>query len=281
MLKYLVSAFFVRPKVPGLGGIPVVVLATLGVLALTITKPILMLAGLGAIAAFCVSLAVTKRFRDLVDAQEFAVRFDLTDRGKSQSAKSRLLGQLRSEGRTRLAALEAKGRRILELHRTNGADAFLLQNSRDALEKLQEVYLRLLVGEQTLRKAEESAEAEPIRRQIAEVEASLREGELSGPARESRAATLEMLRLRLEKATTRDGSLAEIQSDLQRVETQIDLALDDAMLRGKPEAVSVNVELASRMLDPSLITGLDDRSRPAAERSVAADPSPPNQTERE
>ena len=91
----------------------------------------------------------------------------------------------------------------------------------------------------------EAAEADAIRRQIAEVEASLREAELSGPARESRAATLEMLRLRLEKATTRDGSLAEIQSDLQRVETQIDLALDDAMLRGKPEAISVRARAPS------------------------------------
>jgi hypothetical protein len=263
MLKYLASAFFVRPGIPGIGGIPVVVLATLGIIALTITKLPLMLVGFGAIAAFCFTLATTKRFRDLVDAQELAARSDLTDHGRTQAAKSRLLAQLRVDSRTRLSALESKSRRILELHRTSGADAFLMQNTRDALDKLQHIYLRLLVGEQMLMKAERQAEIQPLRNEIQLAEALLNEPGLSEAARQSRTATLALLHQRLEKVSARDGNLAEIQSDLKRVETQVDLVLDDAVLRGgtKPGDVGVNVDLASRMLDPSLLANFEEHAR--------------------
>src|SRR5262249_757291 len=54
---------------------------------------------------------------------------------------------------------------------------------------------------------------------------------------------------RAENFGRRQQSLDEIASDLARVEAQIDLVLENTTLQGKPQAASLNLELASQALD--------------------------------
>ena len=55
----------------------------------------------------------------------------------------------------------------------------------------------------------------------------------------------------------RSTSMAEIEADLSRIETQFDFALEEASLRGRPASLSANIELTSHMLS-NMESGLGD-----------------------
>jgi hypothetical protein len=76
-------------------------------------------------------------------------------------------------------------------------------------------------------------------------------GNVATPAlRDSKKATLDILRARVDNVRRRAETLAEVDADLARVEAQIDLAMEEASLKDKPAAISANIELVSRrMLD--------------------------------
>src|SRR5262249_49367071 len=79
------------------------------------------------------------------------------------------------------------------------------------------------------------------------------EGELQGPKesqalRQSKAATLDILKRRLANIQRRGQSLEEVESDLTRVESQVDLILDNAAMQGKPQTISTDIELASDLV---------------------------------
>jgi len=44
-------------------------------------------------------------------------------------------------------------------------------------------------------------------------------------------------------------SLQEIESDLNRIDAQVDLALENATMQGQPQAISGNIDLFSSALD--------------------------------
>jgi len=77
-------------------------------------------------------------------------------------------------------------------------------------------------------------------------------GRISRSLRESKEATLRILEQRLANLERREQTLAEIDSDLTRIEAQVDLALENAGMRGKSEAISANIDLVSQLLDDSI-----------------------------
>ncbi len=87
-----------------------------------------------------------------------------------------------------------------------------------------------------------------LTRQIQALESEMASSELSDSARESKKATLDILLKRLENFRQRTRMLKEIQSDLTRIEAQVDLALETATLRGTPQVIPENIELMSSLL---------------------------------
>ena len=76
--------------------------------------------------------------------------------------------------------------------------------------------------------------------------------------RESKQATLELTQKRVANARRRTESLAEIASDLARIEAQVDLALEDAGLEGKPAVVTSNLNLLNQILaSNTALSGVD------------------------
>ncbi len=58
--------------------------------------------------------------------------------------------------------------------------------------------------------------------------------------------------------------MEEIESDLTRIEAQVDLVLENATMQGKPQTITTDIELASDLIgvgafgdDESAITALD------------------------
>lgn len=247
MFKYLTAAFFVRPSVPGLGAVPVNVIAAIAFGVFGFVQPAIWLLGAGVIGSFCFALASSERFRKITDAAERQI-----GDGQVMAKRAELVSSLDQEARSRLASVMQRCGRIMEAYRKSGSDDFALKTSGEALDRLQWVYLKLLLARQSLAQREDEIDERQLQREIESIEKELQSEKLSTSMRQSRQATLELLNKRLANRAARQQTAAEIDSDLRRVETQIDVALDDATMSSTPSAINVNIELASQLMDASI-----------------------------
>lgn len=267
MIEYLKQAFWFGPNLPGLGRLPVNALAVLGFGIFGFVHPGFWLMGTGLEAAYLASLVTHPRFQRLVDA-----------RGRGQMAaeaeqsRQELIRSLDLPSRQRLITLEGKRGRILDLARESQAGDFELESARDALNRLLWIYLKLLVARRQLAATRTQANEADLQRKAADLERGLASGSLPAALRDSQTATLKILRQRLENLERCDESLQQVDSDLARVEAQVDLAAESTALRGGGAAVTANLELASQALDGGIDFGDSEATVHALDQAYAAPP---------
>ena len=243
MWRYLKAAFFVGVRVPALGHLPLNALAAAGFLILGFGHPGFWFLGLAAEAAIVPSLAFNKRFQKIVDAEDKEL-----SSGDSQTKRYSLVKLLPGDYQLRLAQLEARCDKVLEVYRNAQAEDFLIDTNRDALENLKWVYLKLLIARYHLLTAGTEDTPESLEKKIRSLEGELQNGRESPALRQSKAATLDILKRRLANVQRRGQSLEEVESDLTRVESQVDLILDNAAMQGKPQTITTDLELASDLV---------------------------------
>jgi hypothetical protein len=131
------------------------------------------------------------------------------------------------------------------------------------LKNLEWVYLKLLVARHHLLNPTTDTE-ESLERKIRELENDLKDGEDTESLRQSKSATLNILKRRLATMRKKQQTLEEIESDLTRIDNQVDLILENATVQAKPQTISTDIELASDFLggslfgeDESLISNLE------------------------
>lgn len=248
MFRYLRAAFWARMPVAGLGRVPLNVVAVSGLALLGFGHEGFWLLGAGLEAAYLYTLSASPRFQRVVDAQSVHLK-----EGEAEKQRALLVARLSQERRARLAELEKKCARIIELDTDSQAESYVLDNNRDALRQMTWLYLKLLVAQQNFVSLQggDKVEAE-LQRQIAALESDLREANLSRSLRESKQATLAILEQRRANLDRCEQLLEEIASDLTRVEAQVDLAVEKAGMQGKSEAISANLNLVSQLLDDSV-----------------------------
>lgn len=243
MFRYLKAAFFQGLRIPGLGPLPLNAMAVAAVGVAGIAHPAIWLLGLGLEAAYLYVLSTNRRYRRIVDAAA-----EMKLKKEADEYRDLLVNRLSDAGRRRLAAQEQKYVRIKKLYQDRDVPDVLVENNRDALRKLLWTYLKLLLARGSLETEGAWADEAELRRQIATAEAELADGKLTGEVRESKLATLDLLRRRLDNRGRRSQSLQEIDSDLTRIETQLDLALENASIPSREPSVA-NILVASRLLD--------------------------------
>ena len=270
MGRYLTAAFWLRVNVPGLGRLPVNALALLGFGILGFGHPGFWLIGLGAEAAWLLGATGSDRFRALIDAG-----VEQIEQGTTDDIRAELVARLDAENRARLKQLEQKSARALTLQRDAGTSDIMREMNEDSLNKLAWFFLKLLVARENLQSLGDASTRRDLEKKVTDLERAL-EGRVSAALRESKEATLKILRQRLAHVDRREESIAEIDSDLTRIEAQIDLAVDNAGLRGKRSAVSSDIHFVSQFLDDSVfgeastsITALDQTYSAAPPRKVA------------
>lgn len=244
MFRYLKEAFWARPRLGALGEIPWNLVGVLGAAMLGLAEPSIWLAALGLETAYLYTLATNKRFQNWVDARSPPAL------PAEAEARAQLIASLARPARERLAALEGKVGKIEQLYREAGAEEYVFDMNREALKKLAWIYLKLLIAEGNILLLGSSDPAQ-IGGQIERIRSELATNTGSRSLRESKQATLALLEQRLRARERRDETLAEIGSDLTRIEAQVDLALDQASLEGRPETISANIDLVSHLLDDS------------------------------
>lgn len=239
-MRYLLRAFLARPDIPLLR-LPWNALAVLASGVAGFWDPaIWAVAGAGEFL-YLLTMASNPGFQQWIDT----VRNEEL-RGDTEDSRRRLVGKLGGAARQRYVKLEEKRRRLEGLSRDYGSDDLLYESNRDALQRLTWLYLNLLVAQRNIVIAPPS-DARELQQQIDAYEREVAASP-SPAARASQQATIRLLRERHDNIQHREISLAEIDADLTRIETQFDFALEEASLRGRPNAISSSVELTSQLL---------------------------------
>jgi hypothetical protein len=245
--RYLKAAFLCRVPVPALGEVPANVLGVIALGALGFADAGFWFLGAGLETLFLYALSSNPRFQKVVDARALAVGEVDADQKRRE-----LIHTLPAPLQSRLGALGAKCRRAQEVIRNQQSEEFVIEANQDALQRLQWVFLKLLVAQNNLL-ANTGADSESaLRTRIASLEADLQKSADSGPLRQSKSATLAILKERLANIGRRAQSLEEIESDLTRIEAQVDLMLENASIQGKPQAIGLDIELATNLAGASV-----------------------------
>ena len=251
MWRYIKSAFFVPVALPGLGQIPLNALAACGFGVLGFGEHAIWLLGLGIETAIISSLAFNKRFQNWVDASSFR-------RSDEQIAEesAALVKILPPDAKTRLTKLQAKCEQTLQMYRNLQSDEFefTIETNREALKKLQRTYLKLLVAKQHLVQLDSPDAELALKTQIVNLESDLQKGNDSPSVHDSKSATLNILKRRLSNLHRKAETLEEIDSDLMRIEAQVDLVRENAGMQSKPQTISADIELASDLVSGGLLS---------------------------
>jgi len=272
--RYLKSAFLVGVDVPALGRVPLNALAATGFFIVGFAQPAVWLLGLAAEAGVVSSLAFNKRFQNWVDAQHLKATEDDSD-AKYQA----LVSVLPPESRNRLLQLQSKCQKVIQVYRNLQADEFMIETNEDALKKFQWVYLKLLIARVHL--SEQTGDDEKsLKAKIAGLEKDIASEGESPNVKESKAATLNILKKRLANMGRREDALEEVDSDLMRVEAQVDLVLENATIQGKPQTISTDIGLASDLVggalfgdEEGIVADLERRyGKPAASSAKETEP---------
>ena len=245
-MRYLYHAFLARPDIPLLR-LPWNAMAVVAAAVAGWWDPsIWFAAGTGELV-YLFTMASNPGFQRWIDERRVQVL-----RGDTEDTRRALLSKVGGAARQRYKKLEDKREKLDALYRQNAGDDLLLDSNRTALQKLTWLFLNLLVSQRTFAIAPASDPRE-LQREMASLEREL--AATTGTLRDSKEARLKLLRDRLDNVGTREASMAEIESDLARIEAQIDLALEEATLRGRPTTLSGHVQLTSELL-----TNMDDQS---------------------
>jgi len=275
--RYLKAAFLVGAEVPALGRLPVNALLTAGFFILGFGHPGFWFLGLATEAVVLPALAFNKRFQNVVDASE-----NQLSSGDSQARRDSLIQLLPADYKRRLANLESKCEKVLEIYRNGQAEDYVVDTNREALDNLKWVYLKLLIARYHLLTAGTDDTPDILAKKIDALQSDLDRSADAPTLRQSKAATLDILKRRLASVQRRQQSLEEVESDLTRVESQVDLILDNAAVQGKPQTISTDLDLASDLVSggmfgdaESTVADLDRDYRKTRKSSanVTAEPS--------
>lgn len=249
MWRYLQAAFAARVDLPLLGPLPLNLMAVAGFAILGAAHPALWLLGLGLETTYLFALAGNSRFQNWVDARDLARRQgEFPPRGARTDNSRQLVEELDQEERKRFFQLKGLMTKTVALYEKFQVDEFTLEHNRSALASLLAQYPRLLAARAHLLQ-HWSADPKGLRLDIEKIEKDLDDGGISADLRQSRTQTLEILRVRLLNQQKKDTVLAEIDSELQRIEQQFELALENAAIGAKPRAVSATTFDPARFVD--------------------------------
>lgn len=208
-------------------------------------EPALWLLGLGVEASVLFALTTNERFRKVVDSRHLE-SFDQD----AESKRRALITTLPPELQRRLIELTRVCGQVTEVNQQT--DEFLVETNRDALQRLEWVYLKLLVARNNLTSMRAAEPEGTLSARVADLESGLGSPSTSESLRQSKVATLAILKERLANVHRRKETLDEIDSDLARIEAQVQLLLENAAMQGKPTTISSDIELACNLASSHL-----------------------------
>lgn len=232
------------------------------------------LLGAGLELAYLFSLITNPRFQRLVDGQLLS-----EEQAAWGSKLQRLVSALDSSGQQSYRNLEARCRSLASEARTSHSDlgAETQRSLGQTLSRLLWVYLQLLVTRQaTTRLLPEGGgkHQNDLEPRIKDLTLRLQDTSLDTDLRRSLEGQLDLLNQR--QASQREARLKIdfIDSELVRIEEQVNLVRDQALLASDAEAASSRIDAISSTLG-STTQWIRDQSRLSTELAESIDGAPP------
>ncbi len=251
MFRYLAAAFFARPRIPGFGNLPLNLMGVTAFTLLGFANPAFWLLGLGVETGYLSMTATNRRFQNVVDAGSIKPLPPQRPRPAQPAAPD-----LSPAARRRLSALDDQINRVQQLYGQLRVDDFLASGNREALATLRTHYARLLAAQEGIER-HWSGDPDELRGEIETLQRDLSAKGMTEDLRTSRMKTLEILQVRLENQSRKESMLAEMESELHRIEAQIELAVENAAMSSQPSSISTDLAVDLTKLDPRIF-GIDE-----------------------
>jgi DNA repair exonuclease SbcCD ATPase subunit len=267
---YVRSAFnarpmgmFIPPNWIGLG-----VFGLLGVL-----NPGFWIIGLGCELGYLGWLSTNPRFQRLVGGDRL-----LDERRDWQARIYELIRQLPPEDQQRYRSLENRCQSIIEQQSQAGMSPVLAEQG-DGLGRLVWIYLRLLLTRESIRKiSSESSgtvnDAAQLKGRIERLQQQLQQPSITEDLRKSLTAQIEILQQRQEKKREATEKLAFLDAELTRIQEQVELLREQAVLATDPEVVSQRIDQVTTTLGGTNQWIRDQQKIYGAMEDLLADPPP-------
>lgn len=153
--------------------------------------------------------------------------------------------RLKASSRARLAKLEAQASQIVE--RSRASDDLMSEANREALIQMVDLYLDLLLSREEIEIGDQETAERDLRRQVAMLGIELKDPATTPASRQSKEATLSATHERLQHLANRAARITEIDSDLQRVETEMGLLADRSLVAKNGVTVPGRLELVRNL----------------------------------
>ncbi len=211
-------------------------------LFLGLVNPGFWVIGLGLELAYLGILSTNDRFQRLV-----AATWLWESRRRWQDKVEEIVRQLAPDGQQRYRSLEVRCRAILEQQAHLGIVTTGLDVQGEGLGRLLWVYIRLLLTRQSIEKiVRESAsfreDVSSLEERLAGLQSRLKEESLGDELRKSLMGQAEILQQRLEKRKEAKDKLAFLDAELARIQEQVELVREQAVLSTDPETVSQRID---------------------------------------
>ena len=254
---------FIPPNWIGLG-----VFGILGLL-----NPGFWVIGLGLELGYPSVLGTNRRFQRFVAASQ-----QLQSQMQWQARVDALTRQLSSEDQQRYRNLELRCRAMLEQQINLQTPSTGLQAQGEGLGKLLWVYLRLLVTRQALLRIVRGSVGAPdetggLEQRIRNLKEQLAEP-LTEDLKKSLSGQIEILQQRLEKRREGKQKLAFLDAELTRIQEQVELVREQAVLSADPDALSQRIDQITTTLGGTNQWIRDQQKIYGAVEDLMAEPPP-------
>jgi hypothetical protein len=204
--------------------------------------------GLGLELGYLGLLGTNGRFQRFVNASQL-----MLSRKHWQAKVDSLVLQLSNEDQQRYRKLEGRCRAVLEQQMHLQTPEPGLQAQNEGLGRLLWVYLRLLLTRQAINRtikgqAENTDGSGDLEERIAQLKSRLDEP-LSEELRKSLSGQREILQQRLERRGEAKEKLTFLDAELTRIQEQIELVREQAVLAADPEVISQRIDQVTTTLD--------------------------------
>lgn len=235
-------------------------LATFGLLGYYLNEPGVWVLGAGLELGYLSLLATNARFQRLVGGAVSAGAAQFSGQKVQQS-----LASLSPNDKERYRLLELGCQSILQLQFHGAADAPGYRMQAEALGRLTWMYLRLLVTRQSIQNvliapaaprpgeprrntppplptAQADGESRLLQGRLADLKARLTDQTLTEDLRRSLTSQADLIQQRLDRRATAANKLAYIDAELTRIEQQVELIREQAVLSTDPESFSQKID---------------------------------------
>jgi hypothetical protein len=240
--EYIYEAFSARPLgmliPPNWIG-----LSVFGLLGLV--NPGFWILGVGLEFGYLFTLSTHPRFQNLIKA-----RIQNQTQRQQYVKLTEWLRQLEPEEQKQYRSLEGRCRSILEQVTASETPGAVSAQS-EGLSRLLWIFLRLLLTRQTIMRALQESQLKgsgSLEERIAQLDEKLKNASLSDDLRKSLTSQMEILRQRQEKHREAKDKLAFLEAELMRIQEQVELLREQAVLSTGPEVVSQRIDQISETL---------------------------------